>query len=243
MQQLRKFCNALRGIDVSQLELSTLLQYSHEIQFYITRCKSASLEINSNLQQHETLNDITVDAQQVTKSVRNYNKKIQKLNKNMHQINVEITKLLDERKVDFKRKQMYQRQVDELNIGLSNVVEKQMELKHNITQNRNALITLKTNTKTSKEFAEKLLNQIETISIKSWEREHFINWILCISDGHFSDTKFNRFIDAVRNTEHIMSDTAMMEGLLREWGLVSSDINMFMINYNRLMKKQSAKRN
>ena len=244
MQKLQQFYDKLTSAELSKYKLSELLRNTHLMQFLINRCNAFSLDINSKLQrQHKIANDITVDFQKMTKCVGNYKKEIKRFNENIENIDQKIQQLLSQKNQDLKQKKLYEKEVNELNTKLYNVIKKDFALKQNMTQNRNSLHKLQNEARKSKQFAAKLLNQIESISIKSWNRNNFIDWILSICDGYFSQNKYHTFIQSIRNTQNIIIDTQMNELLLRTWGLTDTvDINKFMINYQRLMKKQSEER-
>ena len=53
--------------------------------------------------------------------------------------------LINQREVACKEKQIYEQHINDINIKLVKVCPEQSKLKHNITENKNALITLKTN--------------------------------------------------------------------------------------------------
>lgn len=239
MQKMEEFCDKLKSSDLSKYKLSELLQNTHSMQFLINRCSTLSRSMNTELQKNQgVVNQILVNFEKEKLKLLNSSKELEKYNQNIEKADAEIQRLYNQKNQDLAQKKIFENDVKEINQTLVVMMRNDYNLKENMKQSKMSLNALENKTSKSKQFTMKLLEQIESISMKSWDRNSFIDWVLCINDGYFRQERYRQFIESIK--QHIIVSTQMNELLLKQWGLTeNNDINMFMVNYQRLMQRQS----
>ena len=241
VQKLQEFCDKLRWSDLSKYNLSELLNIIHSMQYLANKCSVFSSDISSKLQTQQLYaNQMAAEFHEMKESKQNYINEIKQIDKKIENIDQQIQQLLAQKSQHKEKKKIIQNKLSDVVNKRQNVFRTEVNVLENMKQPKILRNALQNQTLQSKQFTIKLLHQIESISMKSWDRNNFIGWILCINDGYFRQTKYEPFIEALRNTQHIIIDKQMNESLLKTWGLTDNiDINIFMMNYQRLINKQS----
>lgn len=244
METYGQLCDDLKHIDLSQIQLSELVQYMHTIRNVFTVSEEESSYIQSQLEQQQKIINMNNDhAHKVVEVVGGCNTKIKELNNDIEKLDKQIVALFNQREARCKQKEEYLQCINHININLVDVFFKQNELRQNVTENRNQLVKIERYRTICNEFKQKLLHQCEAIPFNSWDKKNFMHWIICISNGDFDDNKYKPFFTAVQSTQFIIKDITMTEEVLRKLGLKDSeDINMIIKNWRRMMKNQSERK-
>merc|ERR1712150_466917 len=94
-----------------------------------------------------------------------------------------------------------------------------------------------TETERTDHVVQQLMREAESSRVEGWNAIDFVNWTLSICHGHFSQRKYDQFIQSIKNCTQI---GVVNEEVLRSLGLMESmDIAMFLTNYDRLLSQNA----